>query len=970
MPGGFHPFHPGHKSLYDWAIETFGKQNVYVAATNDTKARPFPFDVKQKLAGMAGVPAQRFIQVKSPFNALAYKGIIGDPSNTTLVFIRSEKDKTSHPLPDQIRKSDGNMGYLISYKDDQELETADTHGYLAYGPTIDFDFAGMSIKSASELRATWPEMNDEDKMQAAELMYPGNAQTAVELLNRALGDPEAPVGEDAPPGREKQVKKLKKKFDDPGAPYAIAWAQHNKHGKPKTTESLNEAAAAADADALIAAIKAFQTAAGLKADGIVGPNTRAKAAELIKDPAQAQTVTTLQTAIKDFQTKAGIAVDGKVGPETMGAVKQAQSGGGAAPAADPNAKAGVDGAADATASAAQGGDATAPTADGPTDAEKDAGAGQAQTAPAQPQTSDQATQQAGQKQAPDPNAQKASQEDPNSTTPVPTDGNAAPQTDAELDADSKDNATPEPAAQPKVSAEKYMQMNDQGPGLANFNVQKMKAKYPEPYLDIPNDDGTVTRAYGPTKNLQAFIDTDSRGKGLKLSGGKAAPAAPAQDTQAPQDDQKQTDQEKDDAQQTDQQQGDQEKDDTQQTDQQQTDKTAQNDADAQDNAQQDQTPPNDDPEGFDAASDVTDDDLNAPDKPGDKPAPKPGKETYTVNGKEMSRNDVAKRLNALLRKARGTSEGISFNSPLARLLTEALSDAEKQELQALIDAVRDSRYFATFINRPKTLKALQDAGIQNIPGKPEKRQRPSRGGDTVSQRKSVRKYYKTDPETGKEVEIDKDEADAMQAKFDKATMTKRDADGKDDFDRALDGDGSFDRALDGDDKDGTTTTSTSSSSKDGNTTRTSSNTSTVTRTGNTSTTKKTSGGGSTTRFSKVMRATDETNKLRAEKKEVRKKMRDFAKQWEKDNPDGDTFGAMDTPEYQALRKEYDSYRGMDGKIAKSKEMVHPGGQIDKDGNIRYNTKDGKWDGEQYDPNRKNDLRDNIQLDRIKVLAGV
>jgi nicotinic acid mononucleotide adenylyltransferase len=38
--------------------------------------------------------------------------------------------------------------------------------------------------------------------------------------------------EDAPPGREKQVKKLKKKFDDPGAPYAIAWAQHNKHGRP------------------------------------------------------------------------------------------------------------------------------------------------------------------------------------------------------------------------------------------------------------------------------------------------------------------------------------------------------------------------------------------------------------------------------------------------------------------------------------------------------------------------------------------------------------------------------------------------------------------------------------------------------------------------------------------------------------------------------------------------------------------
>ena len=43
MPGGFHPFHPGHKSLYDWAVKTFGQDNVFVAATNDTKSRPFPF---------------------------------------------------------------------------------------------------------------------------------------------------------------------------------------------------------------------------------------------------------------------------------------------------------------------------------------------------------------------------------------------------------------------------------------------------------------------------------------------------------------------------------------------------------------------------------------------------------------------------------------------------------------------------------------------------------------------------------------------------------------------------------------------------------------------------------------------------------------------------------------------------------------------------------------------------------------
>jgi len=46
--------------------------------------------------------------------------------------------------------------------------------------------------------------------------------------------------EEAPPGREKQVKALKKKFKDKGAPYAIAWAQHNKHGKPKKEAELEE----------------------------------------------------------------------------------------------------------------------------------------------------------------------------------------------------------------------------------------------------------------------------------------------------------------------------------------------------------------------------------------------------------------------------------------------------------------------------------------------------------------------------------------------------------------------------------------------------------------------------------------------------------------------------------------------------------------------------------------------------------
>jgi len=195
MPGGFHPFHPGHKSLYDWATKEFGKSNVYVAATNDTSTRPFPFDIKQKLASMAGVPADKFIQIKSPFNALSYTDIIGDPTKNSLVFIRSEKDQGTHPLPDQIRKSDGMPGYLISYKGKEQLQPAEAHAHIAYGPTINFDFSGMQIRSATELRNTWPSMSEEEKHKAAELMYGSGHNEAVKLLDQALGNTEESIVE-------------------------------------------------------------------------------------------------------------------------------------------------------------------------------------------------------------------------------------------------------------------------------------------------------------------------------------------------------------------------------------------------------------------------------------------------------------------------------------------------------------------------------------------------------------------------------------------------------------------------------------------------------------------------------------------------------------------------------------------------------------------------------------------------------
>ena len=49
MPGGFHPFHAGHAALYQAAKRVFPDAEVFVAATDDTSQRPFPFKIKEKL---------------------------------------------------------------------------------------------------------------------------------------------------------------------------------------------------------------------------------------------------------------------------------------------------------------------------------------------------------------------------------------------------------------------------------------------------------------------------------------------------------------------------------------------------------------------------------------------------------------------------------------------------------------------------------------------------------------------------------------------------------------------------------------------------------------------------------------------------------------------------------------------------------------------------------------------------------
>jgi hypothetical protein len=170
IPGGFHPFHAGHKALYDAAREAFPSADVYVAATADTSSRPFSFDLKKKLARIAGIDGHRFIQVKSPFRAEEITQHY-DPKDTQLIFARSEKDREQQPQAGGIKK-DGTAAYLQPYRRNG-LESMNKHGYMVYLPTVQF---GPGMTSATEIRAKWPEMQPAEKVRLVQQLYPDTQQ--------------------------------------------------------------------------------------------------------------------------------------------------------------------------------------------------------------------------------------------------------------------------------------------------------------------------------------------------------------------------------------------------------------------------------------------------------------------------------------------------------------------------------------------------------------------------------------------------------------------------------------------------------------------------------------------------------------------------------------------------------------------------------------------------------------------------
>jgi hypothetical protein len=165
VTGKFQPFHAGHYNIYRAMVTKFGKDNVYIATTNDTDSIKSPFGFKEKkdiMMKMFGIPNSRIVQVKQPYSP---KEILSKlPPNTMYVTTVSQKNA------DQL----SGTGYFKSYEETspEERKAYGQQGYYMMAPEMQLQVDGKSI-SGAQIRSLMgdPAITDRAKQEIFTKIY-------------------------------------------------------------------------------------------------------------------------------------------------------------------------------------------------------------------------------------------------------------------------------------------------------------------------------------------------------------------------------------------------------------------------------------------------------------------------------------------------------------------------------------------------------------------------------------------------------------------------------------------------------------------------------------------------------------------------------------------------------------------------------------------------------------------------------
>jgi hypothetical protein len=187
FPGSFTPLHKGHASVYNYLLKKFPQADVFVGSSNyRTAERPLAFEDKKYLASQAGIPENRFVEVREPYRALEITKNY-DPTNTVIIFAMSEKDKNRLGNP---TKKDGSLSYFQPYPGSvSKCETFNNHGYYIIAPVSQFTVLNHPMSSASEVRELYKNASEKGRLKIAQSLYPSSheVQKIKYILDNVLG---------------------------------------------------------------------------------------------------------------------------------------------------------------------------------------------------------------------------------------------------------------------------------------------------------------------------------------------------------------------------------------------------------------------------------------------------------------------------------------------------------------------------------------------------------------------------------------------------------------------------------------------------------------------------------------------------------------------------------------------------------------------------------------------------------------
>lgn len=181
--GRFHPFHKGHKSVYDALTKKFGADNVYVVSSGKQApvSSPFAFEEKKKMMQLLGVPGDKIVEVKNPYMPREVTEHF-DPNDTAIVFAVSEKDAERFTF---APKKDGSPSYMQPYNP-KKIQPLSKHGYVMLLPTMDFSVSGRDVRSASEIRAMYLKTDDKGRAALLTNLYGPDGKKLKALFDKRL----------------------------------------------------------------------------------------------------------------------------------------------------------------------------------------------------------------------------------------------------------------------------------------------------------------------------------------------------------------------------------------------------------------------------------------------------------------------------------------------------------------------------------------------------------------------------------------------------------------------------------------------------------------------------------------------------------------------------------------------------------------------------------------------------------------